>query len=154
MYYYLITLHSLVRWLVLVALLLAIYRSYRGWLGRKGYMKWDNTLRVATVTLAHVQMVIGVWLYFVSPLIKTFFDNYAAMKSVRDVRFFGMEHSLMMAVAVTCITIGASKARRRTLAGQKFKVMAIWFTIALVIIFVSIPWPFSPMAARPWFREF
>jgi hypothetical protein len=154
MYLTLITLHSLIRWLVLASLLLAIYRSYRGWLGRKGYMKWDNTLRVATVTLAHVQMVIGVWLYFTSPLIKTFINNYSATKGIRDIRFFGMEHTLMMVLAVTFITIGASKARRIPLAGQKFKVMAIWFTIALVIIFVSIPWPFSPMAARPWFRGF
>lgn len=154
MYYTLIALHSLVRWLVLAALLLAIYRSCRGWLGRKGYKQWDNTLRVATVTLAHIQLAIGVWLYLASPLIKSFLNNYSATKGIRDIRFFGMEHSLMMVLAVTFITIGASKARRRPLAGQKFKAMAIWFTIALVIIFVSIPWPFSPMAARPWFRGF
>jgi hypothetical protein len=154
MYYTLIVLHSLVRWVLLVSLLLAIYRGYRGWLGRRGWFKWDNTLRVATVTLAHVQLSIGVVLYLVSPLIKTFLNNYSAAKSIRDIRFFGMEHSLMMALAVTFITIGASKARTRQLAGPKFKAMAIWFTIALVIIFVSIPWPFSPMAARPWFREF
>jgi hypothetical protein len=154
MYHLLISLHSLVRWLLLVSLLLAIYQSYRGWLGRRGWFKWDNTLRVATVTLAHVQLGIGVYLYFKSPLIAAFFNNYSATKGIRDIRFFGMEHSLMMALAVTFITIGASKARRRQLAGQKFKAMAIWFTIALVIIFVSIPWPFSPMAARPWFREF
>lgn len=154
MYFTLIALHSLVRWLLLASLLFAIYRSYRGWLGRKGYFKLDNVLRVSTVTLAHVQLMIGVTLYFISPLIKTFLNNYSATKGIRDIRFFGMEHSLVMVIAVTFITIGASKARRRPLAGQKFKLMAIWFTIALVIIFVSIPWPFSPMASRPWFREF
>jgi hypothetical protein len=154
MYLFLVALHSLLRWFVLAALLFTIYRSYRGWLGRKGFMKLDNSLRVATVTLVHIQFSIGVWIYLVSPLIKTFWNNYSQVKGIRAIRFFGMEHSLMMAVAVTLITIGASKARRRPLAGQKFKVMAIWFTIALVIIFVSIPWPFSPMAARPWFRPF
>ena len=154
MYYTLITLHSMVRWLVLVALLLAIFQSWRGWLGRKEFTRYDNTLRALTITLAHVQLSIGVWLYFVSPLIKSFLDNYSATVGIRSIRFFGMEHSLMMILAVTFITIGGSQARRRSLSGQKFKAMAIWFTIALVIIFVSIPWPFSPMAERPWIRTF
>src|SRR5687768_2475117 len=154
MYYTLIILHSLVRWLLLASLLLAIYRSWRGWLGRKGYFKWDNTLRAATITLANVQMGIGIGLYFSSPLVDIFWKNFSVEVSNRGTRFFGMEHSLMMIIAVTFITIGGSQARRRPLAGQKFKAMAIWFTIALVIIFVSIPWPFSPMAARPWFRGF
>src|SRR5690348_16451044 len=108
MYYTLITFHSLVRWLLLASLLLTIYRSWHGWLARKGYVKWDNTLRVATVTLAHVQLAIGVTLYLISPLIKTFLNNYSATKGIRDIRFFGMEHSLMMVLAVTFITIGAS----------------------------------------------
>lgn len=154
MYYTLIVLHSLVRWLVLVVLLLAIYRSWRGWLGRKGFTKWDNTLRALTITLAHVQLTIGVWLYLVSPLIKSFLHNYSTTVGIRGIRFFGMEHSLMMILAVTFITIGGSQARRRSMDGQKFKAMAIWFTIALVVIFVSIPWPFSPMAERPWIRTF
>lgn len=154
MYFPLMTLHSIVRWLVLAVLLLAVYRSWRGWLGKKGFTKWDNTLRAWTVTLSHVQMVIGVWLYMISPLIKNFLHNYSATVGDRSVRFFGMEHSIMMILAVTFITIGGSKARRRTMAGQKFKAMAIWFTIALVVIFVSIPWPFSPMAERPWIRTF
>jgi hypothetical protein len=154
MYYTLITLHSLVRWLLLISLLLAIYQSYRGWLAARVFTRWDNTLRVLTVTLAHVQLTIGVWLYLVSPLISNFLNNYSATVGVRSIRFFGMEHSLMMILAVTFITIGGSQARRRSVAGKKFKAMAIWFTIALVIIFVSIPWPFSPMAERPWIRTF
>lgn len=154
MYQTLITLHSYVRWLVLLSLLFSIYRSWRGWLGRRAWVAWDDRLRKTTVSLAHIQMAIGVTLYLVSPLIKVFFNNYSAVRSMRDIRFFGMEHSLMMVIAVVLITIGGSKARRRQEADKKFKAIAIWFTIALVIIFVSIPWPFSPMAARPWFREF
>jgi hypothetical protein len=154
MYYTLIVLHSLVRWLLLAVLLLAIYQSWRGWLGKKSFTKWDNTLRALTITFAHVQLSIGVWLYLVSPLIKSFLHNYSATVGERSIRFFGMEHSVMMALAVTFITIGGSKARRRTIADKKFKAMAIWFTIALVVIFVSIPWPFSPMAQRPWIRTF
>jgi hypothetical protein len=55
-------------------------------------------------------------------------------------------------IAVSMITHGSTQAKRRTDDADKFRAMAIWFTIALVIIFLSIPWPFSPFTARPYYR--
>jgi hypothetical protein len=63
-----------------------------------------------------------------------------------------MEHITMMVIAITVLTIGSAKAKRKPDDQQKFKTMAIWFTIALVIILTSIPWSFSPLIARPNFR--
>jgi len=154
MYSTLIALHSLTRWLLLAALLYCMYRAWAGWLGRKKWMPADNRWRVITVTLAHIQAALGVWLYLVSPLITYFYAYFSQAVHNRQARFFGMEHSLMMLIAVILITIASSKARRRTADDKKFKALAIWLTIALVVIFINIPWPFSPLTARPWLRFF
>jgi len=65
-----------------------------------------------------------------------------------------MEHITMMLIAIVLITIGSANAKRQPTDQQRFKTMAILFTIALIIIFASIPWQFSPLTSRPYFRTF
>jgi hypothetical protein len=154
MYQSLLILHSLVRWLVLISLLVAIVRAYRGWLGNKRFLKADNTARMVAATTAHVQLVIGISLYFISPVVRYFLNYFKEAVHQREIRFFGMEHITMMLVAIVLLTIGSAKTKRKTTDRQKFKTMAIWFTIALLIILSSIPWHFSPLTSRPYFRWF
>ncbi len=154
MYSILLALHSLIRWLVLASLLFAIYRGYMGWLTNEAFSKLDNTLRHWTATIAHIQLIVGVSLYFISPLIYYFLHNYKDAVHQRQLRFFGMEHSVMMIVAIIIITIGSMRAKRMPSDKSKFKTIAIWFSIALIIILISIPWPFSFLAGRPYFRAF
>jgi len=154
MYQAILILHSLVRWLVLISLLFAIVRAYRGWLGNRRFLKADNTARMVAVTTAHIQLVIGITLYIISPAVRYFMNNFKLAVHQREYRFFGMEHITMMVVAITLLTIGGALSKRKTTDQQKFKTMAIWFTIALLIIFLSIPWHFSPLTSRPYFRWF
>jgi hypothetical protein len=60
----------------------------------------------------------------------------------------------VMLTAIILITIGSAKAKRKTTDQEKFKTMAIWLTIALLLILSSIPWSFSPLISRPMFRAF
>lgn len=154
MYPTLLALHSIVRWVVLASLLFSIYRASKGWFINSPFLKFDNSLRRWTAIIAHIQLTFGVWLYFISPIIDYFLHNYKAAVKISDIRFFGMEHNLMMLTAVIIITIGSAKVRRRQDDKEKFKAMAVWFTIGLLIILISIPWPFSPLASRPFFRSF
>lgn len=154
MYSTLLGVHSLVRWLVLASLLFAIFRAYRGWFLKKEFTRLDNSARHWTATVAQVQLIIGLWLYSISPLVNYFLHHYSKAVHQRPVRFFGMEHSVMMIIAVIMITIGSIKAKRRQTGAEKFRVMAIWFTVALLIILISVPWPFSPFGSRPYFRPF
>ncbi|OOQ58918.1 hypothetical protein [Mucilaginibacter pedocola] len=154
MYNLILPLHSLVRWLVLISLLAIIFRSYFGWLGKKEYSKFDERLRLIAVTIAHIQFMIGVWLYFISPITNWFMHNFSEGVRLREIRFFGMEHVTMMLIAITVVTIGGSKAKRKVIAHDKFRTQAIWFTIGLLIILSSIPWAFSPLVHRPWLRGF
>ncbi|OQP66086.1 hypothetical protein A3860_15150 [Niastella vici] len=154
MFSILLTLHSLFRWLVLISLLMAVFRAYQGWLGNKPFSKPDNSLRIATVTIAHIQLILGISLYCLSPVIRYFLNYFKKAVHERATRFFGMEHVTMMVIAIVLITIGAVKTKKQAASQQKFKTMAIWFTIALVVILTSIPWPFSPFTRRPFFRWF
>lgn len=154
MYSTLLPLHSLFRWFVLASLLFAIFRAYNGWLSKKTFSKFDNSVRHWTATIAHIQFIVGLLLYFVSPIIDYFLHNYKEAIHLREIRFFGMEHSLMMMTAIVVITIGSVKAKRKPTDTEKFKTMAIWFSVGLLIILTSIPWSFSPLVSRPNFRVF
>ena len=154
MYTTLLALHSFFRWIVLVTLLIAIVRSWQGWLSNKQYSKQDNILRNITASAAHIQLILGLWLYMISPVISYFLSNFKDAVHNRQIRFFGMEHSIMMLLGIVLITIGSAKAKRKAEDKDKFKTIAIWFTIGLLVILSSVPWGFSPLVSRPYFRGF
>ena len=155
MYPTILAIHSLVRWFVLISLIYSIYIAYTGWLQNKTFTKRDNSIRHWTATIAHVQLIFGIWLYFVSPLVDYFLHNFHEAVHQREIRFFGMEHNILMLTAIVLITIGSASAKRKQMDQQKFKTMAIWFSLALLIILISIPWSFSFVSPnRPYFRGF
>ncbi|WP_210150705.1 hypothetical protein [Chryseobacterium scophthalmum] len=152
MYQTLTFLHSILRWLVLLSLLYSIFRAYKGYFSSGEFLKADNAVRHWTATIAHVQLVLGITLYSQSPIIKYFWNNYDEAKQSFDVLFFGMIHISLMLLAIIVITIGSSISKRKTTDRDKYKTILIYYLIALVIIFIAIPWPFSPFANRPYLR--
>ena len=154
MYPIILALHSAVRWLVLASLIFALFRAYRGWLTKREFTKSENAVRHWTATFLEIQFLLGLCLYFISPIVDYFLHHFKLAVHQREIRFFGMEHSLMMLTAVVIIMIGSAKAKRKQTDIQKFKTIAIWFSIGLLIILTSIPWAFSPLTSRPNFRGF
>jgi hypothetical protein len=154
MYQIILALHSLVRWFVVVGLFFALFRAYNGLLSKRNFSSFDNSVRQWTTTIVHVELIFGLWLYFISPLIDYFLHNFKEAVHQQAIRFFGMEHSIMMIVAIIIITIGSARVKRKQTDREKFMTMAIWFSIGLLIILIFIPWPFSPFAGRPFFRAF
>ena len=154
MYPTLLVLHSLFRWLVLAGLLYSIYRAYRGLKNNAAFTKADDRWRHWTATIAHIQLVIGFTLYLKSPVVKFFFSSLREASGHLETLFFGAIHILMMLAAITIITIGSAMAKRRQNDPEKFKTMLYWFGLGLLIIFLAIPWPFSPLASRPYFKYF
>ena len=152
MYSFLIVAHSIFRWLVLISLLFAIYRAYVGWFSKKVFTPRENSIMNFASTITNIQFLIGLWLYFKSPIVDYFWDNFSVAVHERDIRFFGMEHITMMFIAVSIINTGSGLVKRRPTDKAKFKTIAIWFSVGLTIIFLSIPWRFSPFTSRPYFR--
>ena len=152
MYQTLIFYHSLVRWLVLISLCISIYKAFRGYYKRLSFTKTDNAIRHWTATIAHIQLVLGILLYTQSPPIRYFWRNFDVAIHEPDAAFFGLVHGVLMLSAIIVITIGSSLAKRRTTDPDKFRTMLVYFTTALIIIFIAIPWPFSPFVHRPYLR--
>ena len=88
--------------------------------------------------MAHIQLVLGMTLFVRNPVADR----------------FRIIHMAGMVIAVTVITIGSALAKRRAQDADKFATMFRWFLLGLVIILLFIPWPFSPLAQRPLFRNF
>lgn len=154
MYSTVLTLHSLFRWLVVFSLCYAIFRAYKGYTSRPNFSFIDNKVRHWTATIAHIQLALGILVYIKSPIIKYFFSDFKNLVTDWNLTFFGLFHFILMIAAVVIITIGSAKAKREKTDKQKFKTMLVMFSIALLIIFIAIPWPFSPLANRPYIRAF
>lgn len=122
--------HSGLRWLVLLFLLIAIIKSFAGWLGKKEFNKSDNLIALLLLSFTHLQLIVGVIMYFISPKVLALGD---AMKD-GVLRFWALEHGLTMIIAIVLITIGRVKSKKATDDLQKFKKGAIFYSIALLLI--------------------
>lgn len=154
MYTTLLSLHSIFRWLVFLNLICLTCRAYYGWLFAREATPFDAIFIRSAAIIFRVQLLIGIWLYLISPLVRYFLDAMA--EAVKDdvLRFYGLAHGILAMTSFIIATVGISKAKRRDTDIQKFRTLAIWSTAALLIVFISIPWPFSPLSARPYFRAF
>lgn len=144
--------HSLTRWAVLAALTYAVFRSGMGYIQKRPFSKTDYAIRHWTATVAHIQLVIGVLLYFQSPIIQYFRFHFSEARQVKEMAFFGLLHPLLMLTAIILLTVGAALSKRKVTDAAQFKTQWIWFSIALLVILIAVPWPFSPLATRPYFR--
>jgi cytochrome bd-type quinol oxidase subunit 2 len=152
MYATLLTAHSLVRWLLLILLLYAIYKGYAGYIKNKSFSKTDNAIRHWTATTGHIQLMIGMILYLKSPVVRSYWKYRSDQSLPYDFTFFSLIHIALMFAAIIVLTVGSAMAKRQGTDRQKFRTMLVWFIFALVIILIAIPWPFSPLAKRPLIR--
>ncbi|WP_080057984.1 hypothetical protein [Spirosoma aerolatum] len=150
----LLVVHNALRWLVLGSLLIALGNSYSGWLRARPYRPIDQTIRVIATSIAHTQLLIGFYLYSKSPIVSYYWTFSPDSSQSPEFRFFSLIHIGLMFTAIVIMTVGSSKAKRQPTPQQKFRTTAIYFTITLLLILLAIPWPFSPLATRPWIRNF
>src|SRR5579862_123221 len=101
-------LHSWLRYVVFILVLIAIIQSLLGWLGKKPYTEINRKINLFTLISVHTQLLIGIVLYFLSPYVQF---NSSTMKDATT-RYFTVEHWVMMLIAIALITIGHSKAKR------------------------------------------
>lgn len=146
MYNGLLHAHSGLRWIVLVLLVWALIKAISGWVGKNEYQKSDRISALLALIFTHIQLLIGLILYFISP--KVAFREGVMESSL--LRFYTVEHIVMMVIAIALITMGFSKAKRLSESAAKHKKVAIYYGIGLIIIIASIPWPFRGLGTG-WF---
>lgn len=154
MYTLLLTLHNVARWFVLLFGVIAVARAFSGWAGKKEWTRRDRVAGSMFVGMIDLQLLLGLALYiFFTPFTKTLFSNFGAAMQDGVTRFFGLEHSLGMLVALVAAHAGSVAVKRAGTALSKHKRAALWFTAVLVMILAMIPWPFLQYG-RPLLRLF
>lgn len=139
--------HSGLRWLLLIALLYAIFNAFKKWQSGATYRESDRKAGLYAFILSHIQLLIGLVLYFISPKVGSFSGE--VMKEP-VARFFTVEHMSMMILGIILISIGYIRAKKQTADTKKFKTTFIFYLIGLIVILSRIPWPFQQYGAG-WF---
>jgi hypothetical protein len=154
MNYVLIT-HNLLRWGVLIFGLWTVVNALSGVLGKRKYSASDNRSNLLFMVFCDIQLLIGLILYFNGiwfTMLKT--DAKEVMKN-SVLRFFAIEHVLMMIIAWLLVHVGRSMIKRSNTDAQKHKRMLLFFGLAFLLIIAMIPWPFrSTGIGRALFPQF
>jgi len=131
-------LHSYLAYLVLLGLVISIISAVAGSAGNKPFTDSNRKMALLGLIPTHLQWVVGLILYFVSPLGAPNFTSTAMKDSVS--RLYILEHPLMMIIAVILITVGYARAKRLIGDRRGFRAIYIFYGIALVLILARIPW--------------
>lgn len=146
-----LTLHSWIRWLVLLTGLAAFGRAAAGASGRKPWRPSDDRAGFWFVMALDTQVLIGILLYaFLSPFTHQAFGDFGAAMKNPGLRFWAVEHGVGMLLGLAFAHIGRVRTRK-TDSLRRHRVAAIFFGLALAVILASIPWPGTPNG-RPLLR--
>lgn len=129
-------LHSYWAYIVVIVVLLASFNAILGMAKKKEFEAKDFRLALFSLIVSHIQLLIGLAIYFMSPM-------YKSMKvvGVNDInRQLAIEHPITMIIAIVLITVGYSKHKKQRTSAAKFKILAITYSLALVAILSMIPW--------------
>ncbi|HLV41626.1 MAG TPA: hypothetical protein VKY37_05065 [Brumimicrobium sp.] len=133
----LVAAHSGLRYIVLALLVIAIFNAIANLKSGK-YEKKDKMINLFGMIFLHIQLLLGLVLYFMSEKVQ--FIEGVMKNSV--LRFYTMEHILLMVVAIIFITLGRKKAESLPEPASRHKMILRYYGLGLVIIFIAIPWPF------------
>jgi hypothetical protein len=149
MYTAVLTIHSWLRWAVIIAGLLAVVRAATAG-GRPWTPTDDRSIRWFTIVL-DIQILLGLLLYFaLSPFTRQALADFGGAMKNSGLRFWAVEHTFGMIIGVALAHVGAVKIRKAP-AARKHRLAMIFVGLALLAILASIPWPGMP-AGRPLFR--
>lgn len=135
-------LHSYWAYLTLLIVLIATLNALVGFFSNKNFSPKNLRIFLFALIVTHIQIILGLVLYLVSPNAIIAIKNNGMGEVMKDsaLRFSSIEHPLIMIIAVILITIGFSKHKKKNTSEAKFKTLAIFYTLALLLILSRIPW--------------
>ncbi len=136
MYSFFLSLHSGLRYVVLLLLALALILSITALFGKKDYTGSNRKINLFAMIATHTQFLAGLILYFVSPLVQ--YGNMGeAMKNTLT-RYWTVEHAVLMLFAIALITVGHARSKRAAQAINKHRAIALYYGLAVLVIVVAI----------------
>ena len=132
---------AILRWVVLVLGILAVLKALAGWLGKSDWSELDQRLGAGYVGFINLQFILGLLLYiFLSPTTKAAFSDMGAAMADPTLRFFAVEHLVIMLVAVALAHIGKSRSKKAEGDTAKHKTATIFYGLSIAAILMGIPW--------------
>jgi magnesium-transporting ATPase (P-type) len=128
--------HSYWAYIVLAVLIYTVINAILGLVQKKEFTHKDFRLGLFTLIVTHIQLLIGLGWYFMSPWYKSMKAN--GIDSTN--RFLAVEHPIMMILAIVLITMGWSKHKKQVKSESKFKTFALFYGLGLLFILSRIPW--------------
>lgn len=132
--------HSYWAYLVLALLIFAVINAVIGLTQKKQFVDKDLRIGLFTLIVSHIQLLIGLGWYFMSPWYQALKEDAATVMGDKATRLLAVEHPTMMILALVFITIGWSKHKKKTTDAAKFKTFVIFYGLGLVFILSRIPW--------------
>lgn len=137
--------HSILRYVALLFLVIAVINALLGVIKKTSFHGLDLKVPLWTMITFHLQLLFGLILYMISPKVQF----SASMMKSDILRFFTLEHSLLMILSIVLITLGYTKAKSNMDKGNK--TILTFYTISLVLIIIAVPWPFREALGTKWF---
>jgi len=147
MYSLLLALHNILRWVVIVLAIVALVRAYRGWLQKRAWLDRDRKAGSFFSIAVDTQLLVGLLLYFFFSefaLKSILSKGWAFVASQAQYRFFALEHSFYMILAVVFVHLGSILPRKVQEPWKKHQRAAIFFTLTALLILIGMPW-FRPL---------
>ena len=141
MYSLIKNLHSYLAYLVLLVLILTILNAFIGKIKGKDFESKDLRLSLYGLILSHIQLLIGLILYFVSPWFNQWSNlGVGGVMKAAQARLYLVEHPLTNIIAILLITIGWSLHKRQSDPGKKFLRISLFYGFGLLLLLSRIPW--------------
>jgi len=133
--------HSYWAYIVLLILIVAVGNAIIGLSSKKEFKAIDLRISLFALIASHIQLIIGFIAFYTS----TFYTSMRGMgmgevMKNKELRKALIEHPVMIIIAITLITIGFSKHKKKATDAEKFKTITVFYGIALLIILAMIPW--------------
>jgi heme A synthase len=133
--------HSYWAYLVVIMLIVGSINGLVGYFSNKEYGAKNFRIALFTLIVTHLQLLIGLVLYFTAPYFKMFSEvGMGGVMKDSTLRLYNVEHPLIMILAVVFVTMGYSKHKKKLTSKPKFKMLAIFYTLALILVLSRIPW--------------
>lgn len=152
MYGYLLIIHSYLRWIALGFLLFGLIFIFLKKSNKAIYTTKHYQIFKAIKNVFNLQFLVGILLLTQSPMVKAFWSQVSQAVKWREIRFFGLEHPFMMILGVLLLNFFTDKTKDKIGTDTAFNYLFVRYLIILFILFVSVPWSFSPFTARSNFR--
>jgi hypothetical protein len=135
-------LHSFLSYLVIGGLAVSIILALVGQFSGRPFTGRDRKLALIGLIPAHLQWIVGLVLYFISPMGLSSLSVEAMGNSL--MRLYTLEHPVMMILAVVLITIGFALAKRGSDPKKQFRSIWVFYLVGLIFILSRIPWAAWP----------